>query len=378
MSDIKNVVFRADGDSHRGLGHIMRCLALSEGFRKKGWQSHFVGRGAQAAELVRRSGAHWNELSNRDHSGSDHKLNRQDDVEETLRIISLLELSPLFIVDHYDIDRDWLDQVRPFVGLTCVIDDLWNRPLSCDVLLDQNWTSAENPYKRLVSGPCDWLLGPYFALLRDEFRSARSGLAPRMGRVRRVLVSFGGADPTCETEKVLQALELLWSGGLYPAVEVFVLAGSANTRTASIAEFCKRLPQTSFQYASQHMAELLMKVDLVLGAAGTSTWERACLGVPSIVVQTADNQATVVQSAVAAGITKCLGRSEKVTVEDWVRVLKAEVDATAMWARQSSNGFLLVDGNGVDRVVNFLIQGFIEKTTGSIHGSEKKAFSTAR
>ncbi len=368
----KPIVFRADGDSRIGLGHVMRCLALADGFRRKGWDAHFIGRGAQAAELVRKTGACWHELSA--FLVDDNAFDRQKDADESLRIVRQIDQVAILVVDHYGIERNWLNQVRTAVGLTCVIDDLCNRPLACDVLLDQNWTSAENPYKRLVSGPCDWLLGPHFALLREEFRSARSGLEPRSGRIRRVLVNFGGADPTCETEKVLGALERLHTEDRHPKLEVLVVAGAANPRAPQIAEFCKRLPNAKFQNASQQMAETLINMDLVLGAAGSSTWERACLGVPSVVVQTADNQATVVQSAVAAGITKSLGLSENVKVDDWIHVLTNEIDATAMWAEQSSNGFLLVDGNGVDRVVNFLIQGFIEKMAVLSVGAEKRFF----
>src|SRR5690606_26558309 len=125
----------------------------------------------------------------------------------------------------YSIDIQWELKLRTYVNRIMVIDDLANRRHDCDLLLDQNlYENMEQRYMGLVPETCKLLLGPRYALLRPEFREARKKLRPRDGTVRRILIFFGGTDPTNETLKAIEAVRLLNCSD----IEVDVVVGAKN------------------------------------------------------------------------------------------------------------------------------------------------------
>lgn len=234
------------------------------------------------------------------------------DREQTQETLAREEGADWLIVDHYGLDRNWESALRPWTQRLMVIDDLANRPHDCDVLLDQNLCAGmETRYEGLVPEACRQLIGPRYALLRPEFRLARSGLAPRDGQVRRLLIFFGGVDATNETAKALEALEQL----ALPDLEVDVVVGASNPHQDMLRAHCERAPRTSLHVAVQHMATLMAQADLAIGAGGTTTWERCYLGLPALILTLADNQVPLVQAVAAARAAWNLGPAEAVGVD---------------------------------------------------------------
>jgi UDP-2,4-diacetamido-2,4,6-trideoxy-beta-L-altropyranose hydrolase len=243
-------------------------------------------------------GRHW--------SGIDWKV----DVKNTLAVLDRMPKLSWLLVDHYALDTRWEQQMRPFTGKIMVIDDLADRPHDCDLLLDQNqYTGLERRYDGLVPDHCERLLGPRYALLRPEFAAARKTLRHRDGQVRRIFIFFGGSDLTNETSKALEAIRLLNRSDI--AVDVVV--GASNPKGDQIREICQRMPNTDFHIQVENMAELMAAADLAIGAGGTTTWERCCLGLPSIVLVLADNQREVAEAMSAAGAMKNVGWHADVT-----------------------------------------------------------------
>ena len=147
------------------------------------------------------------------------------------------------MVDHYGLDESWEKGLRGHVDKIFAIDDLANTPHDCDVLLNQNLLeNLDNAYQGLAPHHCRKLLGPRFALLRPEFRKTRETLRERDGIIRRILVFFGGVDPTGETEKALEALEMLGR----PEVAVDVVVGSNNPRGKKIEAICRGMRNVTF------------------------------------------------------------------------------------------------------------------------------------
>ncbi|MNL13123.1 UDP-N-acetylglucosamine transferase [compost metagenome] len=223
-----------------------------------------------------------------------------------------------------------------------VIDDLANRPHDCDVLLDQNLCAGmETRYEGLVPEACLQLIGPRYALLRPEFRRARSGLSPRDGQVRRMLIFFGGVDATNETTKALEALEQL----ALPNLAIDVVVGASNPHQDVIRVRCERAPRTSLHVAVPHMAELMSRADLAIGAGGTTTWERCYLGLPTLILTLADNQVPLVQAVSAAKAAWNLGPAESVGVEEIQNALQRVISEPGEIAEVSRNAWSLMAGN---------------------------------
>ena len=197
-----------------------------------------------------------------------------------------------------------------------VIDDLANRKHDCDILLDQNfYLNKDERYKGLVPKHCKLLLGPQYALLRDEFYEAKGKMKSRGGKLNNILVFYGGVDTTDETSKAIKALRRLKANGELPDVEITIVVGGSNARKDDIDIFCQK---AGFKYLCQvnNMAELMAEADLMLGAGGTTTWERCFLTLPSIVTAVAENQFQICEDCATAGILYYLGHWDKVAMDD--------------------------------------------------------------
>ena len=341
-----HIFIRADASASLGMGHVMRCLTLAEALRLNGATVTFIcrelegnlctfveGKGFQVYRLPAPHGA---------------QLDWQDDAARTL---SFMETSPRpdwLVVDHYALDEKWEHSVRAHVERIMVIDDLANRPHDCDLLLDQNYLPDIKRYGALVPPTCRTLLGPKYALLREEFREARATLPERTGDVKRILVSLGGSDPSNLTHKGLNALSSSSFGG---AVDVVV--GAANLHQDELVKAVAAMPGTTLHVQANNMAELMARADLAVGAGGSTTWERCCLGLPSIVVTIAKNQEALTGALARDGYVFYLGDSAEVTVEGLSRALETLQNPFFLQGL-SRRGLELVDGKGTQRVVRAL------------------------
>lgn len=319
---MKKVVFRVDSSTQIGSGHLMRCLTLAAQMKKQhGTEIHFICRDLEGnlTSLVEQERHILHVLPRASVevglSGYAAWLTvpMMVDAEETREILKRIAPAERLVVDHYGLDREWEQHLRPLVKEIFVIDDLANRRHDCDILLDQNfYRNREKRYLDLVPKTCRLLLGPQHALLRQEFYQAQANLRQRDGKLRRILLFYGGSDRTRETEKAIAALLKL---RLF-AVQVDVVVGGSNARSEIVRALCEK--QQGFQYHFQgtNMAELMARADLSLGAGGTAMWERCFLGLPAIVTAIAENQLAICQDCAEAGLIRYLGRWDEVSPED--------------------------------------------------------------
>lgn len=317
------VVVRSDASVQLGAGHIMRCLALAGELRSEGARVSFICRElpGDLCGLVEKKGYPVRRLpeSGRLPEGKpdqdDYSRGDLSPAEDAVRTIAVLEKdggADWLVVDHYSLDSRWESQMRPLVKNIMVIDDLADRPHDCDLLLDQNLCKdMETRYQGLVPAHCRKLLGPGHALLRPEFRAARKILRERDGRVRRILVFFGGSDPADQTSKALEAIRRLNR----PDISVDVVVGDSNPARDRVREKCSRLPNTAYHCQVENMAGLMAAADLAIGAGGTAAWERCFLGLPAVVLVVAQNQDQAAAAVAAAGAVRNLGWHDKVGAE---------------------------------------------------------------
>ena len=330
------VCIRADASLRIGSGHVMRCLTLAEELSELGAKATFLSRELPGnyCELIERKGFPCVRLPvivdpgdtivNDPSSSAWLGCTPEADGEQSADAIDLLG-APVdwLIVDHYSLDSAWERQLRARSRRIMVIDDLANRRHDCDLLLDQNYyRQSERRYDGLVPAHCRTLLGPKYALLRREFRSAMRIAIARSGEVRRILVFLGGSDADNVTTRVLEAFVL--TGIRDIALDVVV--GASNVHGSEIEALCRMLGNASFHVQVDNMATLMARADLAIGAGGATTWERCALGLPTLTVVVADNQLETTKDIAELGVIWYLGRSSDLRVQDFARAIRTALD----------------------------------------------------
>jgi UDP-2,4-diacetamido-2,4,6-trideoxy-beta-L-altropyranose hydrolase len=363
-----NVVFRADASVRIGSGHLMRCLTLAGIMRNRGADVLFVCRDlpGNLCRLVEERGFRMQRLPRPlldDQTGGPvtgsylpPELDLQADAAETATILSAeskrnIRGIDLLVVDHYALDFNWEEKMRPWARSIMAIDDLADRRHDCDILLDQNYYgNLGDRYQNLLPDRCVRLLGPAYALLRPEFHRERQRQRKRDGTVRQILIFFGGSDPSNETGKALRAIQLLGKADI--AVEVVV--GAGNPHQDQIRQLCCDIPGASFHCQIDNMSELVAGADLAIGAGGTAMWERCYLGLPSLVVVIAANQLQPVLAAAGAGAVISVGLKELLRPDKLAQHLQELLSRPDRLREVSDNAWKLI-GRQVDRPDDLLM-----------------------
>ena len=361
------VVFRVDASFEIGSGHVMRCLTLADELKARGANTHF---------LCRNFPGHMTELiQNRGHTvtllqfhGNDHPQEKCDtgdgsllgvpwkkDAEDTIKAIK--NNPGCLIVDHYGIGYLWHRMVRSCSKNIMVIDDLSNRKLDCDLLLDQTYKRKANTYKTLIPDECQLLLGADYTLVRPEFANMRQkALAKRRKNSgpENILVFMGGMDQNNMTRLVLMSLEDV---KLSKHLTVNVVLGNHAPHMRQIKEQSKKSSlRINILKNVRDMASLMLEADFAIGAGGTASWERCCLGLPSLLIICAQNQEIVVKnlSSVYAAIN--LGPADQVTVQKVSDAINGHLFDKKKRRIMSRSAAKICDGRGVYRVAQHIIK----------------------
>lgn len=352
------VVFRVDSSVEMGSGHLFRCLALADEIRKHGADILFVARnlngnlGCKVIDKGHRLA--WLQqpaetaLGKGDSCGHTRWLNVswEIDAAQTLAALPPEQTVDWLIVDSYSLDARWEAKVRAAVKRIMVIDDLADRPHDADLLLDQNlYRDMAVRYQELIPSDCRALLGPRYALLRPEFSAARRSLRKRDGSVSRILVFFGSSDRTNETLKVLEGIRFLDR----PDIAVDVILGMNNAHREAVRSFAAAMGQVECHHNVNNMAELIARSDLFIGAAGITTWERCCLGLPSLVITVAQNQVQATKDLAAAGVIHFVGENDQIDHHHIRDALRHFLHHPGQLRNYSDKSLALVDGLGCAR-----------------------------
>lgn len=349
------VAIRVDASVEMGLGHLARCLSLANALRSCGAEVVFVCRdlGLDQVARIAAAGFECRQL----HAPSDNGLAEaaagdprharwarvpwQQDAQETIDVLAT-DQPDWVVVDHYAFDARWHRVVAGTGARLCVIDDLGDRPLRADLLVDHNldgdhagkYSAAGARSECILGGPRYALLGAvYAAAPRYDFRD----------QVTSVGIFMGGTDPLRLSAMALRACREV--AGFAGPIEVATTR--ANPALAELDAACQQHAPVELLVDAPDLAEFFRRHDLHIGAGGGALWERSCIGAPAIVLAFADNHRTAVAALAAAGAV------EEVREVD-LRSLGGTVDRligdAAARGRLCARARGLVDGRGAERV----------------------------
>lgn len=362
------VVFRTDASIQIGTGHVMRCLTLANELTRQGCKCWFVCREhiGNLGDLIVNQGhsltllpAPANHSPHVKDTASDNYAlwlgePWEEDARQSMEVISPLKPDWL-VVDHYALDARWERSLASAVGDIMVIDDLANRPHACILLLDQNLGRVASDYDGLLPAECQRLIGPDFALLRSEFLALREQSLGRREapKLKRILISLGGVDRTNVTGQVLEALA---TSSLPASTELDIIMGASAPYLDEVQQQAAQSPfKAKVRVNVKDMAERMCLADLSIGAAGGTSWERGCLGLPAVLIVLAENQAAGAEALQTAGAAMTIGDAGSVVTK--LAPILTDLSNTSRLKQISKAAANITDGHGAYGVARTMCTG---------------------
>ena len=342
------VLIRADASPTIGSGHIARCLPLARVLRAQGSHVAFACRRlpGHRLEALRAEGFETFALPERyanedPQQAIESMLPWQADIDA---LGSQLEGQAEFdwiIVDHYGLDHHWQTAARRWAHRIAAVDDLATRRYSVDLLLNQNLSGLSENYAPLLPEGCRTLLGPRYALLREEFNCPAIEIKPK---ARRVLVNFGGFDAAMQTHHAMLAL------ADFTELQVDFVAGADNPAWAQMQALAETRPNWRLHSFVSDFYQRMSEADLFVGAGGGTSWERAALGLPTICIAVSNNQQANGKVMAVKGEHVFMGAREQVSVEQLRDAIGFVADNYYLRQGLAERSRQLVDGRGALRV----------------------------
>ena len=319
----------------------MRCLALADALRDVGWSCTFFSTAATAVMVPA--------LAESGHECLTMEEGTSNESEQLARhwpggVTAL-------IVDHYASGYRFERACRKLATHIVVLDDQPNRPHDCDVLLDQNMPAHDVRYQPLVPAECELLLGPRFALLRAEFQVLHTWSREISEVAENILVTFGMSDPDNATANIL---ELLYETAKTGA-RINVVVGAPNKNYLALKARVDVIGAPVSLYRSPALlSELMMESDIAIAAAGSTCWELAFMGLPSVAVIMSPDQKQVAETLSRSGAARVCDWSNGRAGGQILQMLGALASDRETRERMSAAGRALVDGHGASRVASHI------------------------
>ncbi len=337
---METLLIRADASTEIGNGHVMRCLALAQA-----WQDHGGNVTFLCADSLPPA------LHERLCDESMTVIQRQGTSGDTTDAQSVIDLAAtrstsLVVVDGYVFGADYQRVLKNADLRVLFLDDNGHAEhYAADWVLNQNIHADESLYAQREADT-QLLLGTRYALLRREFWRWRGWQRTIPDIAQNLLVTMGGADPDNVTLDVLRAIDSIPDAD---ALQIKVIVGASNPHLASLTAFVKK-SRLKFEILTNvtNMPELMAWADMVISAGGSTVWELCLLGVPTIALILADNQAALVKALAERNILQATDMHNLPAA--LTRLIANPVERQQM--RDSAR--VLVDGYGTNRVVMFL------------------------
>lgn len=336
----RTVFFRCDASPTLGLGHLMRCIALAQGFSRVGAQACFIvrGEGTMASSILRRYGFPCLPLQG--------EITRRRDFQETLRLVNLGHRLPgpaVIVTDSYRIDLPYQVALRRSGLFVVSIEDRTRRRFAANVMVNPLIGKGQGKNHPPL------LCGPPYALLREEFLQRPKPPRAIRRQPRLILVTLGGGATWAQGRRIVRAIARLES----PPQTVVVLGGAAhgNGHRGSVEDRVVGGYRCQVQVKVQGMARLVRRADIGISGGGVSCLEMVAMGLPTIAVVMADNQVQAVEVLAGAGVAVSAGPFGQLREKDLADLLAGLMADVARRRAMSTRGQALIDARGADRVV---------------------------
>lgn len=356
-------VFRVDSSTRIGTGHFHRCHSLANEILSDGGQCLFLyvylhdselaalnSSGHRALELKYTPSVEWDstKLTNRSSLVTD-----ADQLEDAKRSANLIDDfgADLVILDNYFLSQHWVDQIKSRCNSRfMILEDIGREWDQVDFVVNGNLGQAVNlaPFSEARA-----LVGGRFALLSPVYRQMRDRGIRTASERKHISVFAGGSDSLNLTGLYLDGLRRT----SFAERPIDIVVNDFHPTIGVLREIARKSPQIQIHVNTPSLSEIYSNSRLALGAGGVSAWERACLGVPSILTAVAPNQERVCESVADVGAGTYLGRLQDVGPDQVSSTLDSLVESVSKLDEMSLAGTLAVDGYGIKRICRLIASG---------------------
>ena len=352
------IALRVDGNAEIGIGHVLRCITLANKLDEYDIKCAFFVRNISKNLFEMLDDKFEVILLNRldytfaptDEYSRWLGVNQRFDAEEFIACARPGNFNGV-VVDHYGLGHHWERAVQDNFQFVLVLDDLANREHICNLLVDQSIGRKASCYSSLVPQSCTLLVGPKYALLRDEFSTDLSGCKKQYD----ILINFGGADKDNYTEHVLGIL------ATYANMHKHSIKIIIGSDYPYILDLERRIEERGLKFKlvvnPNNLAREISECRIAIGAGGISLLERSALGVPSIIYAIADNQKHICAEYERQGLGSAIRKGESDEHVKLVSAIDATLDPQILSNRSQLNSDF-VGAHGTDRVVAWLLKEF--------------------
>lgn len=334
------LLIRADGDSEIGTGHIMRCLTLAQAWVNSGGNVIFASTALPEHLLDRIE--RWSVEVQRFDAG----LGSTTDANQTIAYAQQYD-ADWIVVDGPHFDATYQHTLADTERQLLAIDDMGELEYyTADIVLNQNLHASANMYSDRGSD-VELLLGPKYVLLRGEFLEWREWSRDIPDKPNRVLITLGGSDPSNQTQRVIQALDKNTNN-----VTARVIIGAENRHYEALTNCVESTDQQiELKCNVSNMAEQMVWADLAISSGGTTCWELAFMGLPTLVGIIAPIEEYLVEGLKDEGLFYHVGKFEETTDSQLAVRIEQALNNPKNLRRMSNKAQQFVDGYGQDRVI---------------------------
>jgi len=337
------IAFRVDASPDIGLGHLMRCLALSEELRRQGHECSFLLKTASSEVIQCIKKFQW----------VFHLIpptaTLQQDMDAVIKYAIDYDIDWV-ITDHYQIDSSYIKELKHQGFHVMSINDTASVHYYSDIVVNQNIGAEKlifstEPYTTL-------LLGSNYTMLRDEllFRTKKK----HNPTVKKIVIIFGGTDPDNYLLFILQSLKEVTKG-----INILAVIGPFNPHLAILQEYQRKTDmKLNLIPSPPNMANIYLQADLAISAGGSSCYELAYYGIPNLIITVADNQLSIAEELDRQHIGIYLGRKKEIQQEYLKDKVKELLENQSLRKHMSQNGRKLVDGKGKKPIVDSMERVF--------------------
>jgi len=354
------LIIRADASTAIGTGHVMRCLALAQGWRDAGGTVVFA-MAESTSDIDARLQAERIEVAECRLS-SDHER----DALEFARLAHARETAWV-VIDGYHLHSAYQAALKRLGLRVLVIDDCAQCDhYSADLVVDQNPQASEEMYASREAH-VRLLLGTRFAMLRHDFQRWQNWHREIPDRAHRLLITMGGSDPDKLTIRLIASLRRISA----PDLSVTVVAGGSNPHSVQLRQAIAEV-HTSIRFLNQtdRMPELMAESDVAIICGGGTLWELLFMGCAAMSYSRTPEQAEIVAALEKIGAVRNLGTATTMDADSLVRNIAELLASSSARSKMAGIGRNLVDGKGIPRILEHLRREEVSHVSCLEHGAD--------